>query len=46
MAQEKGAKFGKLQVVDSVHSIANVNLIKDDEENGEGSLPGMLMRGG
>ena len=27
MAIEKGIKFGKLQVVDSVHTIANVNLM-------------------
>jgi len=29
VAMEKRVKFGKLQIVDSVHTIANVNLIKD-----------------
>jgi len=30
MAMEKGIQFGSLQIVDSVHSIANVNTRKDD----------------
>jgi len=30
IAMKKGFRFGKLQVVDSVHTIANVNLIKDE----------------
>jgi len=29
IAQEKGVKFGKLQIVDSVHLVANVNVEKD-----------------
>lgn len=36
MAIEKGVKFGKLQVVDSVHTIADVNLIKDERRKREG----------
>ena len=30
IAMEKGVKFGKLQVVDSVHTIADVNLVKEE----------------
>jgi len=30
MPMKNGFRFGKLQVVDSVHTIANVNLIKDE----------------
>lgn len=36
MAIEKGVKFGKLQVVDSVHTIADVNLIKDERRRRKG----------
>ena len=36
MAIEKGVKFGKLQVVDSVHTIADVNLVKDERRKREG----------
>ena len=32
-------KFGKLQIVDSVHTIANVNLIKDEKRRREGKAP-------
>jgi IS5 family transposase len=39
IAQEKGIKFGKLQIVDSVHTIANVNLIKDGRRKQEGKPP-------
>ncbi len=39
MAMEKGVKFGKLQVVDSVHTIADVNLVKDKQRKGEGKPP-------
>ena len=38
VAMKKGVKFGKLQVVDSVHTIANVNLIKDERRKKEGKL--------
>ena len=31
MAQEKGVKFRKLQIVDSVHLVANVNVVKDKQ---------------
>lgn len=36
---EKRVKFGKLQVVDSVHTIANVSLIKDERKKQEGKPP-------
>jgi IS5 family transposase len=36
VAMEKGVKFGKIQVIDSVHTIANVNLIKDDKRKNSG----------
>ena len=39
IAMKKGAKFGKLQIVDSVHTIANVNLIKDECRKQEGKPP-------
>ncbi len=39
MAMEKGVKFGKLQVVDSVHTIADVNLVKDEGRKREGRPP-------
>jgi IS5 family transposase len=39
IAMEKGVKFGKLQIVDSVHTIANVNLIKDEKRRKEGKAP-------
>jgi len=38
IAQEEGVKFGKLQIVDSVHIVANVNLIKDERRKREGKL--------
>ena len=39
IAIEKGIKFGKLQIVDSVHTIANVNLIKDEKRRRKGKAP-------
>jgi len=39
VAQEKGVKFGKLQIVDSVHLIADVNLAKDKQRQKEGQPP-------
>jgi len=39
IAQEKGVKFGKLQVVDSVHLIADVNVGKDKQRQNEGKTP-------
>lgn len=39
VAQEKGVKFGKLQIVDSVHLIADVNLAKDTQRQREGQTP-------
>ncbi len=39
IAQEKGVKFGKLQVVDSVHLIADVNVGKDKQRQSEGKVP-------
>lgn len=39
IAQEKGVKFGKLQIVDSVHLVADVNLGKDKQRQKEGKKP-------
>ena len=39
IAQEKGVKFGQLQIVDSVHLIADVNITKDRQRQKEGKLP-------
>ena len=36
IAMEKGVEFGKLQIVDSVHTIADVNLVKDEKRRYEG----------
>ena len=39
VAQEKGVKFGKLQIVDSVHLIADVNITKDRQRQKKGKPP-------
>lgn len=39
VAQEKEVKFGKLQIVDSVHLIADVNITKDRQRQKEGKPP-------
>jgi len=39
VAQEKGVKFGKIQIVDSVHLVADVNTEKDKRRQGEGKPP-------
>ncbi len=39
IAQEKGIKFGKLQVIDSVHLVADVNISKDRERQGDCKWP-------
>jgi len=39
IAQEKGVKFGKLQIVDSVHLVADVNVGKDKQRQSEGKTP-------
>jgi len=39
IAQEKGVKFGKLQIVDSVHLVADVNISKDRQRQREGKPP-------
>ena len=39
VAQEKRVKFGQLQVVDSVHLVADVNLGKDKQRQREGKPP-------
>lgn len=40
LAKAKGIVFGKLQVIDSTHTVANVNLKKDQKrQNREGNLP-------
>ena len=39
VAQEKGVKFGQLQIVDSVHLVADVNITKDRQRQKEGKSP-------
>ncbi|MBN2876615.1 MAG: transposase, partial [Bacilli bacterium] len=39
IALEKGIKFGTIQIVDSVHSIANVNTAKDKKREDKGKGP-------
>ena len=39
MALKNGIKFGSIQIVDSVHSIANVNTEKDQGRQGRGKGP-------
>jgi IS5 family transposase len=39
IARVRGVKFGKLQIVDSVHLVANVNLDKDKQRQREGKPP-------
>ena len=39
IAQEKGVKFGKLQIVDSVHLVADVNISKDRQRHKTGEPP-------
>lgn len=39
MAQQRGVKFGKLQIVDSVHLVADVNVKKDKQRQKEGRKP-------
>ena len=37
LAKEKGISLGRIQVVDATHSIADVDVRKDDERRGRGS---------
>jgi len=39
IAKEKGVKFGQLQIVDSVHVVADVNVGKDKQRQQEGKPP-------
>ncbi len=39
IAQEKGVKFGQLQIVDSVHLVADVNITKDRQRQKGGKPP-------
>ncbi|MCW4004306.1 MAG: transposase [Candidatus Bathyarchaeota archaeon] len=39
MALRKGIQFGAIQIVDSVHSIANVNTDKDEQRQKKGKTP-------
>jgi IS5 family transposase len=39
IALESGVHFGSIQIVDSVHSIANVNIRKDDSQQKKGKGP-------
>ena len=36
LAGEKGIEFGKIQIVDATHSVADVNVRKDDQRGGGG----------
>ena len=40
VAQQKGVKFGKLQIADSVHLKASVNIERGKQRQGTGKLPG------
>jgi hypothetical protein len=39
IALRSGIRFGAIQIVDSVHSIANVNTDKDQNRQGKGKGP-------
>jgi len=39
IAKEKGVKFGQLQIVDSVHVVADVNVVKDKQRQRDGKPP-------
>ena len=39
MAMSKGVEFGSIQVVDSTHTLADVNVSKEDRRQGEGKPP-------
>jgi IS5 family transposase len=39
IALEKGVKFGTLQILDSVHTVANVNVAKDEKRQEKGKKP-------
>jgi len=39
IAQEKGVRFGKVQIIDSVHVVADVNIEKDDRRQKRGESP-------
>ena len=39
IALQRGVRFGFIQIVDSVHSVANVNTAKDKKRQGKGKEP-------
>jgi IS5 family transposase len=39
IARESGVQFGSIQIIDSVHSVANVNTAKDKKREGKGKEP-------
>lgn len=39
LAQKQGVRFGRIQVVDSVHTVADVNVEKEDQRQGRGQRP-------
>jgi len=39
IALEEGIEFGPIQVIDSVHTVADVNVEKDEKGRGEGKAP-------
>ena len=39
IAREQGLVFGSLQIIDSTHTVANVNVHKDDPRQKKGELP-------
>jgi IS5 family transposase len=38
-AKQRGVKFGSIQIIDSVHTIADVNTDKDEDRKGKGGKP-------
>jgi hypothetical protein len=39
VAEESGAVFGSLQIIDGTHTVANVNVQKDDRRQKKGERP-------
>lgn len=46
LAVRKGIQFGSIQIVDSVHSVAHVNVEKDEQRQKKGKPPRDRMRAG
>ncbi len=39
IAEESGVVFGSLQIIDSMHTVANVNVQKEDRRQKKGERP-------